>query len=334
MKLLKSVGTAEVKRLVYAKYLLHQGRRFLDNNMVESYFNISVILIANSVEILCQTISYCLNGKDVSDKPISKVISALNNELNAFPYGEFDKVIKARNQLYHGGVFHTYGSCADFAAITEGAFKGLYSDPLAVDYSTISLVDLVKDPKVKEPLKRSEHSLVDNDFGNSVISACEAFALFEHRLHHRASKQISSHDSDLFWDTEVSWSFLERKLVMDKRNIVVGKLDTDDKLRILAEHIEEQVNKKIVNLARRFDLLLLLGDLYEDYKHFERIRPLYHMTLGGFRYKEEEAERRGYRKEDAEFIFNFVLNAVINIESKLNPIQIRSMNGTLWEVIE
>jgi hypothetical protein len=334
IELEKNPSEIEIGRLVYAKYLFYQGKKYLENVSVESYFNISIILCANAIDIFTNLLAFCRFGSDHTKEKISDILNKLNKSIPSFPHSALNRIIEARNGVYHRAELKTYSVCREIIESAEIVLRECYRDYLGKNYDQISLVDIIKDTKVKDPLKRSEDYLTSNEWGKSIISACEAFAMFESRLHHRVNKQISANDSDLFWNTEVSWRFMERKLGIEKRNIVAGKIDTDVKLRILAEHTEEQVNKKIVNLTKRFDLFILLGPLYEDYKHFERIRPLYHMTLGGFKYKEDEIEKKGYQKEDAEFIFNFVLNATINIESKLNPIEIRSLNGTLHGIIE
>ncbi|MGD0590116.1 MAG: hypothetical protein ABSA44_04880 [Bacteroidota bacterium] len=334
IELEKNPGEIEIGRLVYGKYLFHQGKRFLDNISVESYYNISIILCSNAVDIFINVLAFCRFGSDHTKEKISDILNKLNKNIPNFPYAALNRIIEARNGVYHRADLKTYSVCKEIIERAEIVLRECYRDYLGKNYDQISLVDIIKDLKIKEPLKRSEDYLTNNEWGKSIISACESFAMFESRLHNRVNKQISTNNSGLFWNTEVSWQFMARKLGIEKRNIVIGKIDTDDKLRIFSEHIDEQVNKKIVNLARRFDLFVLLGPLYEDYKHFERIRPLYHMTLGGFQYNEGDIEKKDYQKEDAEFVFNFVLNATINIESKLNPIEIRSLDGALHGIIE
>ena len=72
VKLRRPLQRSEIQRLVYAKSLLFEGRRYLENNLVENYFNLSVVICANAVEILCQVIIYCVEGRDRTDEKISE----------------------------------------------------------------------------------------------------------------------------------------------------------------------------------------------------------------------------------------------------------------------
>ncbi|MBU1299834.1 MAG: hypothetical protein KKB77_11910, partial [Bacteroidetes bacterium] len=78
----------------------------------------------------------------------------------------------------------------------------------------------------------------------------------------------------------------------------------------------------------------MLGSHYEDYKHFEAIKPLYHMTLGGFRCEKAEIEKNNYSPEDIEFMFNFVLTITLDIEPQLKPIYVRSLNRDIHGTIK
>lgn len=325
-------GETEIARLVYAKYLFIQGKKFLDNNVVEYYFNISVVLAANAAEILANVLAYCVTGQDQTKERISNVLKNLR-KLSEFPYSELNRVIEARNGVYHRVQLSTYNTCKELNKATERALVKSFQKYFSIDYFQISMVDLISDSGVRTPLKRGEEQLKGGNLVDAVVSTCEAFAMLKHRIDNRGSHQIKKFNRGLS-GSEVSWRYMEKKLGIEKKVIRPGEYDTSTLLRLFSEHVEEQVNKKVEALARHLNFLLMLGSSYEDYKHFESIEPLYHVTLGGFRCKREDVEKKNYEIGDVEFMFNFVLRITLELEPKLRPIEVKNLNEDVIMRIE
>lgn len=333
MKLAKPVHKLETQRLVYAKYLLLQSGAFLENRLVESYFNLTIVLCANAVEILCQTLSYCLDGKDRSDDAISEVLKSLR-KIDEFPFSEFTKVIRARNGLYHNATMHTYSTCADIREITERAFRQLYANPLSTDFDSISLTDLIKDESIRLPLRKAEEFLLKNNLTDSAISSCEAFARLEDRIMMRGHRQLPQHPGQSF-PTTISWQTVQR-LVGSGSNVTrIGEHDINTDLRLFSRHIDEQVDKKISGVVQYFNLLLMLGSHFEDYKHFRSLAPVYHIVADkSFRCERVTAEAMSYTREQAEFILGFVRTVMLDVEPKLRTIELRNLAKKVVQTIE
>lgn len=327
-------GKLEKSRLVYAKYLLSQGKKFLENSSVEAHFNISVILAANAAEVFIQTLCYCYFGEDRTDEQISIVLKNLKKEIKTFPATEFNRVIIARNGIYHRVELKTYKICLELVETTRQLFVRYYTEYFDIEFNSLSMVDLIQDDQIRSLLKNTEKYIQEGNNIDAVLSTTEAFALLKSRIDERGHYQIKDRKSNLFWGTEISWKHLERTLGIAKKNITVGKYDAQDMLGIFSDHVEEQVNKKIQKLAHYTNFLLMLGSHYEDYKHFEAIKPLYHMTLGGFRCDKAEIEKNNYSPEDIEFMFNFVLTITLDIEPQLKPIYVRSLNRDIHRTIK
>lgn len=326
MKLKKIVGSIEMRRLVYCKYLFVEGKRYLENTTAESHFNISIILFANAIELFVQTVALCIEGRDRSDERISDVLKSFKKDLD-FPYAEFDKTIKARNAIYHTAVFHTFNTCKDIEGILETSLKSVFKHYLDLNYDEISLTELIVDGKIREPLKKAEKYLIAGNFPDSVISSCHAFAMLENRIKERGRYQLDDGKRALFSNTEISW--------VKELSKFLGNMDSPKSLIPFSNHIEEQVNKKIINLACHFDFLLMMGTSYEDYKHFVSIRPVYFVSVDGkFECIKESVVKMKYQREQAEFIFNFVLRIVLDLEPKLKIIEVRSLSKDVIQRIE
>jgi hypothetical protein len=333
MKLKHPLGDSEIKRLVYAKFLVLQGKKYLENNVNEYYFNISIIFFANAVEIAVQVCSLCVDGKDRYDKPISGILKELK-EIERFPYGEFEKITRTRNAIYHNAILNTHQTCKDVEELTERSLSYLTLAFLGIKYEDLSLIELIKDENVKSLLKEAEKKLSKNELEETVINSLHAFAVFKGRLDQRSYYQITDRELQ---HSKISWSDAIRSRFRS-HNVGFGSNSsgyiTNSDLDALSRHIEEQVNKKIVNLARHSDFSLLLGENYEDYKYFVSICPLYHITLNGFSCEKDSVEQRKYGREQVEFIFNFVLRIVLDIERKLKPVELRLLNGEIYSRIE
>lgn len=334
MNLKIAVGRLEISRLVYAKYLLNQGKKFLENSSVEAHFNISVILAANAAEVFIQTFGYCYFGEDRTDEKISTVLKTLKKEIKTFPDSEFNRVIIARNGIYHRVELKTYKICMELVETTRQLFVRYCTEYFGIEYDSLSMVDLVEDEQLRSLLKSSEKYIQEGNNTDAVLSTTEAFAMLKSRIDKRGRYQVKGRNSNLLSGTEVSWKHMEKKLGIEKRNFKVGEYDSQDMLGIFSDHVEEQVNKKIQNLAHYINFFLMLGSHYEDYKHFEAIKPLYHMTLGGFRCKKENIEKNNYSPEDIEFMFNFVLAITLDIEPWLRPIHVRNLNKDILQTIK
>lgn len=334
MRLKIPVRRLETRRLVYAKYLLFESSKYLENNLVESYYNLSVVLSANAVEILCHLLVYCIKGKDRSDDPISMILKSLRKTQD-FPFSEFTKAIRSRNAIYHTASMHTYSTCVEIHEIAIKAFRELYKNLLGVDYDTISLVDLVKSDSVRTPLKEAEMCLKRNDFIDAVVNICEGFARLESRIHKRSHHQMPKHPG-LSFNAEISWKHVLAKYIgLGNNKTVIGEQNINSSLMALSHHIDERVNEKISALARYFNFLLMLGSAYEDYKHYESLCPVYHVTIDGkFHCERATVDSMNYTKDQVQFMFDFVLRTTLEIEPKLKPIEVRSLSKKVIQTIE
>jgi len=325
MKLLKPINALELKRLTYSKFLFNKGSSYLTGNTTESYFNIAIILLSNSLEIMLQVMTYCRSGEDMSDKPISE-INKNNKKIVNYPFNKIEKVIKARNAIYHSASLHTYFTCLDIKEITERCLIQICKEYLNTDFQKISLVLLIHDKKIRETLKKSEESLNTGKYEKSIYECCEGFGYFELRLSKRSNYQINNLIYGIN-DHNVSWNKMVSKYLAEIKSPML--------IESFSKHIDEMVNKKLETIAKKFDFMLQLGDLYEDYKHFLSITPLYHkLLIDEISIDKKNKRKIKFDKNNAEFIFNFCINSILKIESKLRPIEIKALSGEVIKTIE
>jgi hypothetical protein len=329
MKLINKLGNVEKRQLAYAKFLVSEGKKYLGYSTFDYYFNISIILFANSLEICLRTLAYCYDELKPKwqENTAHQLLERLGKKLKGLPSSEIEKVFSARNEVYHAASMKSLSTCRDIEEITERSTRSLLEHYLKLKYDSISLVDFVSDHSVKGPLRKAEQYMKEGNFLESVISSCEAFAIFECRVKKRSRYQIFDGRSDLFRNTKISWAKELKKFF--------SKIQSPMALIPFSNHIEEQVNKKIINLARSVDFLLMLGSAFEDYKHFLSIRPAYFVFVDGqFECVRETAVKMNYQKDQAEFIFNFVLRTLLDVEPKLRTIEVRSLSKDVIQRVE
>ena len=327
MELKQPLDDLQKRRLIYSKFLFEEGRNYLLNESNDWFFNVSVILLANSVEIFLQTLFYCVTGIDKYREPITNIIRLLSEDekLKSFPDAELSKVIEARNAVYHRAVYHTHSTCTDFMSTTGKCLTSMSTNYLGISFQELTLVSLVEDIQVRTFLSNAEKHLGENNLVDAVIDSCQAFAAFRRRLRERGRHYIESRMRDIGSSHKISWRYVTNKYVLgSKLPDMTG----------LADHVEEQVNAKLTDLGIESDFAAILGFMYEDYKHFVSIRPLYHETLGGFICEREIVEKRGYKLEEGRFIFNFVLKMVLYLEPRLRPLELRALSGEVYQVIK
>lgn len=324
-KLKHAVSTIQVKRLAYSKFLIFQAKKFLENNTSENLYNIAVILFANSVEIAIQTMAFCLYGRDRTKEPIGGVLSTLKKDFEIDTF-VFEKTIEARNAIYHKANFHTWNTCKEIEAQVELTLKTNFRDILDINYDSLSLVDLIVDENIRNSLKSAEQNIIGKKVTDAVIFSCKGFAFLESRIKERNYFFGRRITSNLVWGTKISWSQFKKKYI-DEPSFPVGE--------IFSKHIDEQVNNKLLNFVRQFDLMMMMGSNYEDYKRFLSLAPVYHILQGGVvKVSEENVNAMNYTYAQAEFIFDFVLRTVLDIESKLQPVEIRSLDKKVIKVIK
>ncbi len=268
--------------------------------------------------------AWCILGQDTSKQPISKVLKTLS-QFDAFPYARLDKVINARNGIYHSATLNTFGTSAEIVDIVSHSLGELSLSFLKVRFDRLSLVDMISDEKIRDLLRKAEHDLLDSEYANCVIGCCHAFGLLRNRVKQRAHWQLAHLHSEVVRAGKISGRFVEQKF---------PTRTPDRSLRAALDHADEQINKKLEELMSQVDLQLTLGSSYEDFKLFEALHPVCYFTMNGkFHYEREAFDVRNYNQGDATFAFDFVLRTIIEIEPRLKSFGVRALDGKIVRTI-
>lgn len=319
----------ELNSLVYCKYLFNQATRFLENTSNSAFFNISILLFSNAIELAIKTLDECLNIESNSRNKthITVIAKDIQKKGISLPYNDIFQIFDLRNGVYHSGSLLVYETCKSFkdksnkilSSITEILFK-------ETTFDNLSLTNLIHNEMIRNLTIEAEKYLNIGDFTNCNYKATEAFARFEQRLKERSHTNTGSLLSNVR-NSQIDWSHKERSSLNKKRS--------NSDLLSFSTEIEKAVNKKFENFFGDLDILITMRNYYEDYKHFKSMTPIYHLMLDGSVIIDKVNKRNlEFSKNDCEFMINFIINLVLELEPQLKPISVRYFNGKIHKIIE
>lgn len=318
----------ELEKIINSKLLFRYGSTFLENEDVQQIYNLSIVLFANALEIVLFSLAKQTYKVDKSMERVSEILKLFKKEeqLTPFPLNEIKQVLDARNDIYHKAEYRTLEVCKQLKETTLANLRHI-SKYLDLEFDDISILDTISDNSIREPLKIAEKYLNEGNYKSSIRNTCIAFAQFESRISDRSYWQVTRAFSNTWKNNKISWDKVQRRLVAENNTY-------DPNLILVSNHIEEKVNEKFEDFSKKTYFLLLLNKHFEDYIYFVAIRPMYHIILDkSVVFKEKEFVEREFTKEEAEFCFNFVSEVVLEIEPKLKPVEVRTMDRKVVRTI-
>jgi len=335
MPLKNKPNDSDLKTLVYCKYLYIQGSKFLENKTNGAFFNLSVIMFSNAVELAIKIIDRCLGNKRKYSESISKITEDIQkNPLNIeLPYTDIYNLFIHRNSIYHNGKLLIYESCFALKEESLNTLSNIYKILFGKeDFYKISIADLIQDDVVKILLKESEELLNREEYEESIFKSTEAFVRFRFRLYKRsdADKYIFTQGIDV---DKFDWKWVEDRFVETR----VQNKDLD----YFSVHAEDIIQKKFERFSENLDLLFLLRNHYEEYKYFQRNSPINALLVNldnlddiEINFDKKNVKHIIFSKEIAEFIISFTVNVVLELEPQLKPIIIKYFSGEIFKTID
>jgi hypothetical protein len=328
-QLKNKLSDLEIKKIVNAKLLYQFGNRFIENEEIHQIYNLSIVLYANALEIVLYVLAKLIYSDDKSKDFVSKILDDFEKkEKLKLQYTDIRRIINARNDIYHRADYRTYTTCKELKDITLNCLRNICENYFGIKWDALSMTDLISDEGIKGSLKEAETYLNEGDYNESIRNTCTAFANFETRISKRDYRQVDKMFLKTWSSNKISWTRLQRLITMEG-------IHKDPNLDLFSSHIENQVNKKFKEFSKKINFITMLGKHYEDYKHFISIIPLYHISISGsVRFNEEKLSEREFTRDEAEFCYNFVQEAILEIEPKLKPVEIKSISGNVLQVIK
>ena len=173
-----------LRRLAYSKIILLHGNAHsrkptsIDNSVSILHFDNSIETFLYSIlEFFGQTskeyrfpdlvnqVVELLRNKDYNNEDIKEIIN---------PIG-IKNMHKARNTIQHHGILINSKEIIRYRNLSNKVASNITKNIFKIEFSKISLSNLVENDKIREYLKESEKYLGVGDYKNSIISSAYAF---------------------------------------------------------------------------------------------------------------------------------------------------------------
>lgn len=285
---MKTLSKELREKLICAKYLFSNGLNTLTNAGPFSA-GIALLSFQDSVEMTMSVIAEHWECNIKERTPFNGILDQVEGITGKILpcKSSFTQMNKARVNFKHYGLEPKQSTVVKFRNDIEEYYPRIYKEYLNIDYSSISLIDLIKHRRTENYLHASQDALDCEDYEESVAQSAFAFAIY-----------LRYHD--------------------DSRGI--GKLAVrnfrDSEIQQLAERVE-----KAIDVIQMQINLVMDGLNLANYRKFIRCTPQVFQTISG---KCEPhypmfGERVEANKEVAMFCHQFVIDAAITMRNNKIP---------------
>lgn len=171
-----------LKRVTYAKMILWQGFDMLKSPLPISE-GLAVAYFQDAVEMLLRAIAEYVNAslKEQAnfDSIIQKIEEAPGNRAQLkIPFRiALSQLNKSRVNFKHFGLLPESDDVKKFSKDIELFFYKVIQDFFKLNFEEISIVDIINHYRIKNHLKKSEKSLFEKNFKDSLLNSAKAFCL-------------------------------------------------------------------------------------------------------------------------------------------------------------
>ena len=306
-----------LKRLTYAKYIFEQGKNSL-NNKSPLFNSMSVLFFHDAVELFLSVIADQLSFKKPNEfkdywKEAEKKEKPLPN------YNELNALNKIRVDFKHHGITPSYDECIACEKALVSFFTEASKGILRLDFSTITVSDLIEDINIKEHIKAAEKFKDEEDYYQSI---CESAIAFNYAEKVAGDTWHSFFIGKSYWDT--------KKIVPPLS--FSGYISTNNTLQNNFKNIEKsfkEVQSASEEFIRNINVLLLGVDIFK-FKRFNLLTPRTYTDGKGVVHIDGGIvsiyhNKVNFNQKNALFCFHFVIDTAMKIEQ--NPLDLVNINS-------
>jgi len=290
----KYLSQSVIKKIQMAKLLYDLGVDCFKVKENPEKIGAGLVLLQDSVEIFLIAVCEHLNI-DLGDyvkfpeyfKKIEKKIEEDKGKKDTIPLKrQILSLNKQRINIKHYGVLPHIEDCKSFPVTVRNFFQDLSARYLKVDFSSITLVDLLEEGEQKELLKQAEKYLKSGNYKECQINCRKALYLaFEKRF-----------DIRKFEKERYNYP-LATALLSDAPYYTKNK-------KYIEEHVKNPTDYISIDYAKLERDLLLNGIMPIDFWNVWRLTPpMYYYEEGKEWVIKEEFEDEIYNGENAEYCF-------------------------------
>lgn len=269
-------------RQIFQRAILQQGNRY-------SYVDRIMALIGFDLcnETILKAVIGSVSPKDSIKTDFQSIVNQaesilLANQLSNIPDKPKIQHVRAlRNDAQHKAKYPNENDVSDCRTYTQDFLRQITQNVWGLDFETISLVDLIQNIEVKKLLMSASEKLTKQDYTDSAFDSKAAF----------------------------------QAMISSVKNPIMGVINT----RVLSQNSSEFT--EIIKIQEEIDELrnlLMYSIMGLDLRNFKNYKEITNTTfigyLGGGKYQ-GAIGRAPYTQIEADFVFNFVVNSIIQIES-------------------
>lgn len=335
----KQLPKGLLDRLVCSKFLFRRGQeRLLSNSHYSS--GEAVLLFQDSVEMTLRVLAEYLDCSVRTNTGFDSLMEKINSKGKSYlPYtSSLTQLNKSRVGFKHHGLSPERKDALKFSSDLESFFPAVLEKYLDVNFSSVSLVDLVKHTRTRTYLKLAEDYHEKEQYRDSVISSAKAFRVF--RCNIDIGKRVfpetlfgyflGENQKDSQWKSKVEQAIDEHQSLFDLLLLGIDMVEYQY-YNSIAPNVLMFNNGKFQVTPRGFgpmpehgvlESLFCSQFVLDTVMNVEQNRPvnLNHLYNGKYMYKiTSPAEILVYPGEDSEVICSLNSGEVVRSDSKKIP---------------
>ena len=283
------------KKLILIKQLYNEAVIQSKAHHSDIHRLISVIEFDAAIESLLKSIFYSLDSSKTPPDKFPELIQQssnllIKNSLSPLPdLAHIQWIHSIRNDAQHKAKLPTVDNVSDCRTYTRDFIEKVMNDVYEISFENISLIDLIKNEKVRQYFTNAESLNREEKFKEAVQEAATGF---EWALVYVKESFVgnSSHLTSAFMTTDL-----------------FGKPKTDSGVFQAFNKMQETV------------LFLSLGMNYREYNQLKQITG--HVTLLLSGKCDFHRMKDPITSEDAEFVLSYYINTIIHIENLVGDLE-------------
>lgn len=282
-----------VKRLSYIKYFYEFAREQSKLPSPQNY--ISILMFHDSIELF---LHLSAQFRDIKIKTNINFMEYwqkfVDDGFKLSRKADMNKLNEARKGFKHSGNFPNRDDIEFFRVITKSFFEENCPIIFGIEFTNISLLDLIQDDEVREILENAHDFYINSKYKEALTHIGIAF----HALLENYKESTSSHGRSPFYIGE-NLDFIRYASKIGNREL--------SKISITIKAIQKILEPIILNLD------------YRRYLRFRFLTPIF--VLSGKEYYDKyiihwttERDNNDFKKEDVEYCMNFIIESGLKLQ--------------------
>lgn len=279
-----------LNRLSFIKYLYQDAVK--KSNQPSPQNSASILAFHDSIELFLQLSVEFLNANPKTNIKFMAYWDIINQNLIGQQLSQkasMNRLNTARRSLKHNGLLPTKSDIEAFRVNSKNFFEDNTPIVFKIDFSEISLIDLIHNDEVKKILKQSQDFSKDGRYKESLEHLAKAFLML-----------ISDYEKD-------KKDYYKQPLFRIGEDLSFAKFWDSSRNGVIDSLREIQMIIKLlclkIDCRKYLKFRVLTPIIFSGHEIFDEMEPFW------FNVKE-----RKFNKEQVEFCFNFIIESALKLQ--------------------